>query len=769
MAEREIDRIVARRQTETAAPGSYHYLWGLDALQALRLLAAFIESDAYHELLLDDLQIFADISHVGAEVTLRFADPYANDLDEPRIAAYTYLREQYERMMDTEPRVGPDDGDPYATPAATLPKILANASVQPYYPEEHGFVKRETLLVAPNLKTERARDIFNTIRNHSTHVRFSVHRAQGMRYYLFHVLDDSGRVAQGGRLSTFQSALQAGSFDDCDQLATFSVSVNPAEPDYRLFLPPSWKPERSALQHFCRIMLDAPQVFDVGNNPALTDLLGAVYMPNKSEQTGKVFRMVHLPFLYEWQVARIGSYATFQTLDLIADDEHIESLQKNLMTEEAQAGFRLRLIAATYTEHIPQEYQRIRMQMNALDDRRVEIESLWQPQPLLLRFGQNQLEALMDVLRRYRPQDIAKMLYAFDETESRFTSGVHFLHIDGHIREHGMDPLLWRDINTLEPIRFWLDPSWARIYNKSNTQIQLFVPYGRMLRPMMHSWKPEDMDTYLREMIQIPQEKAYDNPLYLFDQDPLNEQRLLISVLNFNNFKKLDRPQVIGWMNDNLVALRKLPRDEDGFQQYMQALEQLPEWQALDDSVQDFLRGRLAPQERNDIKQLLTDLASAQHREARLNAASNLAATAQERYSQTAQETQEHLQQVTDDLLAQVEAEYSAVVAHTHTFIHQAQALNNRLQTLDALYRVLYGEVEQADALMTASREQVAALYAEMQQLQDQIDEALAAAESRQATLTERVTASVTEMRATRARLSEQIRSLTEQLNDLRS
>ncbi|MCP4154334.1 MAG: hypothetical protein GY757_41805, partial [bacterium] len=279
-------------------------------------------------------------------------------------------------------------------------------------------------------------------------------------------------------------------------------------------------------------------------------------------------------------------YATFELLDLKPTEMQLDMLQANLQSAAPDVGYRLELrptrhLETNKTERLYEEKARIEYQLAYL-------ESISHPRPVLFRFTQKQLPALADVIRSFPLKVIrdSGLKYGFQATRNE-PAGLHFVLVEpGETIMNGLDPLpLHGDLDT-SPMRYRLDPFWARHYHEPGGNSLVFVPEGSALFPSMHDWDRGSMDSYLRETMQhwfTGQAGAGElpgQPIYIFDGESRPDSEIRISVLDGEALKPLHTR--LGWINDNLTVLHAV-----GIETLITSLAKDVSWQELYKELMD--------------------------------------------------------------------------------------------------------------------------------------------------------------------------------------
>lgn len=527
-----------------------HYQ-SLDPLQTLRLLTQFAERNPEFLRLLRLIELKADATPFGTRLDLR--------IRRGRGRWHAQAREEFQALFAAEPgtarfveKVRINSGA--YQPVATIIPNLLRADSAPKDGAEHGYLSDQKLLLARDPGIERGRAIYEALRLHATQVRMAMVQGRDSVLYVYHVLDDAKRQ------SAFQGALAGELFADCSLLQLYASDIMRGDDAYLLSLSSDIQPTRELIALFVRLLLAAPALFGV-QTETLPRILLAVITANELVYMGQS------RFYNAWEMGRVLPFKSYQVLRAKENRDQMAALQRQIAAAAPNAGYRLQLRSASVNVEdqasVRKEYELLKRQMAILQDRLVELEALRVPRPRLLRFDAEQLPALVSVLRRYRPQDLQHLRYSFQATEDH-PMGVHYLYIDPKANAYGLDPTVWHDLQAAKPIAFWLEPSWAAHYNRAPNRIALFVPQGKRLYPAMHSWQPDQMDSYLRTMMQnfsLP-----NKPIFIMGPGPDPSIDIHLSVLDDSALLPLNAPQVVGWINDNLTILRNLPEVQKDLQ-----------------------------------------------------------------------------------------------------------------------------------------------------------------------------------------------------------
>ena len=682
----------------------YDHYQSLDPLQTLRLLTAFVERNPEFARVLQAIELKPSVTPFGTRIDLRFKRKRGRWQAEAREQFHALFADNPETARFVEKvRVTGS----YLPVMAAVPNLL-RAEAPPQDALEHGYLPDEKLLLARDPGVERGRAIYESLRLHATQVRLGMVQGKDTSLYCYHLLDDEKRQ------SSFQGAVAGELFADCTLLHTYTADVLRGDDPYRVFLPEDMQPTRDVIALFVRLLLAAPSAFGVRGTGQANITLAAI-TPDELIYIG------HTRFHNTWEMGRVLPFDRYHVLKAKDPKRQMAALQAQIDDAAPDAGYRVHLREMHYTgqdeaQAIRQEYEQLKRQMAVLQDRLVELEALRVPRPRLLRFTQAQLPALVSVLRRYRPQDLGNLRYSFQATETQ-PEGVHYLYIEPQANAYGLDPLVWADLNRAEPIGFWLDPTWAAHYNRSPNRIALFVPQGQRLYPAMHSWKPAQMDQYLRAMMgRVP---LPEHPLYVITAGEQPDD-LLVSVLDYTALAPLTSPQIVGWINDNLTVLRSLQDVGADLQKIAQAQTRREHYEAIRKSAQDL----------------------------------------QQQFADAAQVVEQDYTQFVGELLQTLEAEYQRVNTDAKTFIAHVRKLDKRLGQLVDAHDTVQKRVSDVEALLDESRKAVKGLGTSVETVENQVQRAIQNATSTRNRLDEQVRAKVDDLKRRRQELENKIAEL---------
>ena len=482
-------------------------------------------------------------SAFGLTATLLVPDPFA---DQAR-ANLQALIEDYRQRTGREPVRS-------TRPEETMDLATASALLVCHEEGETALKTDEYLLVFPSGDREKAATLLEALLLHATHTRISAAEMDSGPCFLFHVRDDQQRR------SSFQAALAGDLFADCILLDGYVASQK------TLFFHDSIRPGEAELNDFVSLLLHAPGLTGLDPHRNHHDLLVALHYHRGGDGPAppRLFLLSGLAFHSQIDFAPVPDHLDLEIQDLKTSQAALSDLKEALAVRAPGVGYRLELRPTRMT--VPLEVERVRLQerMAELEYRLAWLDSVSRSRPILLRFPQETLPALAEILRGFSPDVIRQGLiqYAFQSSEG--VGGIHYLLIDPNDAVSSEpDPLLLWDDAEIASIRFWLDPLWARYYHGEQRSCLIFVPEGHALFPSMHDWERDDMDSYMRRTVKRwfhDQAEIPANPIYVFEGQARPGGRLTLGVLDQDRFQPLHTR--IGWLNDNLAVMRTIESEQ---------------------------------------------------------------------------------------------------------------------------------------------------------------------------------------------------------------
>jgi len=433
--------------------------------------------------------------------------------------------------------------------------------------------RTELLLVAHDLSAEDAASLFEDLRFHATHTRLATANDQTGDIWVFHLRDDPQRH------SSLASLVAAGTMGNRPLLICHQVDQR------KIFLPESCQASEVALGFFCRILVGVPELLKLIGEPPESGMFVAIDPRTSGADTVEyqILYLARLSFLSQSLLAPApGPQAQIQVHHLADSKEALAKLRHALARVEPAIGYKLELRHTTYKEPVELERSRLLERQAELDYRIAYLNSISEPRPQLLRFTQQQLPALADVVRAFPVKVLREGFpkYGYQShprttgarTEGEAVAGYHYVLIEPEDAVFAeMDPLLlWERLDD-KPMRFHLDPFWARYYHGQGNSCLIFVPQGAALFPTMHGWDVDSMDTYMRETMSAwfagrgQSVKIPRRPIFIFEGQSEAKAPIKITVLDRDSLAPLRTR--LGWINDHLSVA-----DTVGLEKFVHAM-----------------------------------------------------------------------------------------------------------------------------------------------------------------------------------------------------
>jgi len=591
--------------------------------------------------------------------------------------------------------------------AQCLAWLLLNAPAEADFPPDR---VDEHLVVARHLEALRVKDIFEHLAFHATAVRVAAAERTSGRAYFYHVRDDQARR------SSLQATIAGDLLEGTAVLQGFRV-----EP-FTVFLPPGANPSQNALEGFARLFRYAPQVFGISklirNSGPLAALIGqpASGETRERRQRMELLYLGRLTFHHQVEMGPLPAVSDLQIHDLQDSGEALAKLQTDMRSARPKIGYRLALQPLGVSASYEIERRRLHERMAELEYKLAYLDSLEQPRPTLLRFSPKQLPAMADLLRGFPVRVLQEGLikYGFQSTTKQ-GGGWHYLLYEARDAVmQDLDPLVfWEDLDE-PPMRFWLDPFWARYYHGRGPSALVFVPEGMGLFPAMHDWEPATMDHYLRRSMSLWFGKGGrkvtlpDQPIYLFDQVPNSEEPIRVAVLDREAFEPLHTQ--LDWLNDNLLLVEEL-----GLARVMSEMADTLRTQALASNVREQARGALTQFE-------VTAREASESMARRMASLTQILSEETERLAKDTFETGEEMGRLDEGLrkLTRVKKDMNQVAETTED--HMGEALS-KTDLLGSELRALEKKINESLRARKRVSEQVSDEIRELRKLHDDLRE----------------------------------------------
>jgi hypothetical protein len=576
----------------------------------------------------------------------------------------------------------------------------------------------EHLLLARHLTCTQFASLFEDLRFHGTNMVVAEWLDDhALPSYAFHIRDDVTRR------SSLQSFEAGGGLDGVVRLAAFRAS------HHLVFLPLQYAPSRQALQAFCTLAVTVPGLLRLSRTADKAERLVAITLSasQTGQPTGTTYPLAHLDFIRQAQlVPSATAYASLEMHDLHASAEALQTLRAAIMQAQPHVGYRLELRPGYRVDGVEVERLRMRQQLAELDQKLSYMNSLQEARPVLLRFTQRQLPALADAIRCFPPADINAGLiqYGFQATDDGHGAW-HYLFFDPRatVMTEPYPEVRWERLDD-SPRRFWLDPSWARYYHDQahgNTCL-VFVPEGTALFPTLHSWGPDDMDKYMREVMgswfhgHAGVQAIPEHPIYLFDGVPQPDAPVRVQVLDRAAFQPLHL--MLGWLNDHLCLLDTL-----------------------------------------DVHTIIEQMATSVRREALATQMERNAQDAEARFTAMADRARDTIVAEATELTTVLTSELTSLATQARETHQQITVLHGQLRFAEEVLQSLQTTQQQLAEVLTDSAALGEKYSKEFQEHLKQINQAITTANNTHSTVTRQVEAAIDRLLQTRERLRDKLYS----------
>jgi hypothetical protein len=589
------------------------------------------------------------------------------------------------------------------------------------------------LVVTRAVDEKKAELMFKNLCFHATSTRvssFDIDPAKGVgSRYLYHLKDDPRRK------SSFSSLAASGLFSEhpCQVLKGFETE------EHVTFLPQEAQPGERKLHYFCRLVEAAPVLFGSKEDKKSTGLTAAVLQwPGPSETLEKpgpgTGDEMELEFLYlgelrffrqELFTKRKVDRARFEYMHLKESQKALDGLAAAIQKAKPYVGYRLELQSAKFLEK--NQLERLLDQKARIEHNIAYLQSITVPQPVLMRFTQEQLPALAAQIRSF-PMHIlhdGRLKYGFQAFDNE-PAGYHFILID--LRETGrneLDPLpLWQDLDIdVLHMRFRLDPFWAYHYYEAGGESMVFVPEGCALFPPIHDWERGNMDQSLREIIghwfhqRLKGQAIPARPIYLFDGAPGKKSPIHISVLDQDRMEPLHTR--LGWINDNLLINHALEKEN-----------------LMKEMAKDITWGELAQRIKINTEKTRRD------------------------FSEAALATNQHTAKTTNEMTRVLTTAIDRVVKETFRMTQKIRRMNQRLQEWDKMLEDMDEMLQEVRQQKQETTHRMGAAKNEFWRMEQQIQKEIQASERRRKELEGKIVEEVQKLHAASQRLKLRLKSL---------
>lgn len=589
--------------------------------------------------------------------------------------------------------------------------------------EMNGAIEGESLLISkdPSMSIEES---FNRLQLDATYVRVAVATTPTQeRYHLFHIRDDLNRKSfyQGAKIYFRES------------IATIPYAVTINNQTYKFFVHNPIQPDKIMLEYLVRLMLASPSAFgakSLMNESSPDGILGAAYAFDNKD--GQFLYLGNVPFFDEVVVGAGQGFTYYGVQSLLSVEEALANISINIPKgTNHEAGYRLQLHPAEYYREAQtndemaeneREVERLEREVTKLKGRIVALKNLQMTRrPFLLQFSQSHLRQMIQVLTTCpNPSDIKFINYAYYKPDGD-DEPLHFLYIPSDVYRR----MRFADLDNSAMVMYWFDPNWSYYYhNRTRARAEVFVPYGYLIHPPLHSWAIEDIDTYLRNVLgDLVQENLHE-PIYLFlnvlSMRNSRDEDVRISVLDKQWFKPILKPEIIGWLNDNLILMRHL--------------------ETMQKSVRD-----ISEQVRRE----------AFYESARKNTHEALAL-----YEQEKARVEGGMTGHMGDMLKRVQVEINDTMSRTEKAIKDAQALNTRLAMMEGLYKTTDVTIKATEEEIEATRKTVQTVAQRVNELREKVETTIRDAQKTKAEKDAQVKKAVEDLLRTHSELKREINRL---------
>ncbi len=527
------------------------YLDQLTPLEALELLALALDRPDLEPRQLQAVRLEQATSVFGASATLVLP---LTDSEAAWTAFVTACLERFARLRGAEPLRAE-----LRTTGLTLSDALAwlllesggdsRARAEPCQPAEF-------LLVADHLELAEVATFFEDLRFHCTQIRVAAARDQ----FFFHILDDEARR------SSFQSLVASDALRGCRPLAAFPVAGR------QFFLPAAKAPDQRALAHLLALLERFPSLLHGDRCPTSGPVLAIDRQaPDATEpERYHIFPLAQLTFHSQLSLERDSpnapSFAHYQPQDQAGQ---LARLRDALYRAAPSVGYRLELRATRQRESAEVERRRLLERQAEIAYKLAYLDSVSRPRPQLLRFSDDQLPALAELIRAFPlevlQQGYPRYAYLSQTLEGERPRSYHWIYLEPQDATLGeLDPFLRWGTGPNKPRRYGLDPFWSRHYHSRRPGSLVFVPEQTALFPAMHAWSAADMDSYLREAIATwsgtPLDELPAQPLLVFGPETGVAAELVVALLDLEAFQPLRTR--LGWINDHLALAKLVPASD---------------------------------------------------------------------------------------------------------------------------------------------------------------------------------------------------------------
>lgn len=548
----------------------YFSLVEMSPVETLQLLSAFTEDKKGDPAYLADTFLSIAATALGVNVDLHLVDSTSRFGKKEQQRNMNALLDLYaERKGRQAIRVKelPLEYDAFVN---ALPQLLITSASGDSVSEPEPHI---AMYVAEGIDIERVGEIADDLQRYAT----ACHIAATASSYYFFVHGDPRRN------SALQAAEAGRFFSDLRRLDTHSVTVQ--QRSFQLFCPPTLDLGYHAAQAFCTFALTASSLWEQADHTIADGPLVAI--ERGADGQLRVHYLGRLRWLHDTDLSpETMRVESAEIVSLQNSTKAMRKLRDVIKTVDERIGYRLELRRTRYRDPSETQRQQLELRRIEIDNQLAYIDSLLKKRPRLLRFTQQQLPALADLLRSLDVRLLrdGSLRYGFQASRPRraeidagadfYPEGVHYLLVGPQVSQSQISRLSWWDRDQNQPMSYWLDPFWARYYHRHENDCLIFTPEKTLLYPLMHSWSDTQfdeeiarfarqqttkMDAYMRELLSDEFTGARGSfsipaqPIYVFSGETGPDSILSLWVLDEAEFVPLITK--LGWLNDNLALL----------------------------------------------------------------------------------------------------------------------------------------------------------------------------------------------------------------------
>lgn len=484
-------------------------------------------------------------------------------------------------------------------------------------------------------------------------------------------------------------------------------------------------PYAAALPALAGLFASLPEVFGVIAPVAGASFLGAVYPLAEGE--GIQFAYLgagrfSFDFIEPVDETRAPLLSpVVEILTLRNDDQLAGQIREGAPNE----GYRLHLRHTELRQDDRGRIQELSEQRALLDEELSILHGFSQPQPQLYCFEETQLASLVSTLASLNPNELnsGNVLYGFHGPQTGLP-GRHFLLMNESVLRTGLERLAYWDNAAERPVKFWVDPRWAEVYQPGGARSLVFVPEGTVLAPDFHSWDVGTMDAYLHEVMKgwysgdFATQELPPQPIYIFEEDI--GQTVRLSVLGMSDFLPFASPDVVSWLNDGLVVIHRS----------------------------------------DDIRNYISEVSNVSSRKESIEQAHREVALLESALEEHIRQSSDVISSRTVHIVESLTAELAVLEQSTSQLVERARTLNATLTALDGLYNHTATSAEPVVRAVGAANKELEKLDSSVAKLVKEAEGKIAQSEEIRLTIESEVSAEMDRLTSIRQRVNELITDL---------